>query len=63
VLAAPGGPALPLEMLVAAVVTTLAVLVLTAALLAVRYRIEARRDEREELAVAAQLELSGSSTR
>jgi heme exporter protein C len=60
VLAAPGGPALPPEMVVATVVTTVATLYLTAVLLALRYRIEARRDEQEERAVAAQLELSGS---
>jgi heme exporter protein C len=61
VLAAPGGPQLPPEMLVAALVTTVAVLALAGVLLAIRYRIEARRDEQEERAVAAQLELSGSS--
>ncbi len=61
VLAAPGGPQLPPEMLLAALVTTAAVLLLAGVLLAIRYRIEARRDEREERAVAAQLELSGSS--
>jgi heme exporter protein C len=61
VLAAAGGPQLPPEMLVAALVTTAAVLYLTGVLIAIRYRIEARRDERDERAVAAQLELSGSS--
>ena len=43
VLAAPGGPQLPPEMLVAALVTTAAVLFLAGVLVAVRYRIEARR--------------------
>ena len=60
VLAAPGGPQLPPEMLVSALVTTAAVLLLAGVLVAIRYRIEARRDEREEREVAAQLELSGS---
>jgi heme exporter protein C len=55
VLAAAGGPQLPPEMLVALAVTTVAVCFLTVVMLAVRYRIEARRDEHEERAVAAQL--------
>lgn len=57
VIDAPGGPALPPAMLLTFVVTQLAILLLTVALVAVRYRIEARRDEREELAVARQLAL------
>jgi heme exporter protein C len=60
VLVTAGGPQLPPEMLVAAAVTTVAVLFLTAVMVAVRYRIEARRDELEERAVAAQLELSST---
>jgi heme exporter protein C len=56
VLAAPGGPQLPPEMLVAALVTTVAVGFLAGVLVAIRYRIEARRDALEERAVAAQLE-------
>jgi len=63
VLVTAGGPQLPPEMIVAALVTTAAVLYLAGVLVAIRYRIEARRDEREERAVAAQLELSGSSAR
>jgi heme exporter protein C len=55
VLAAAGGPQLPPEMLVALAVTTVAVCFLAVVMLAVRYRIEARRDEHEERAVAAQL--------
>jgi heme exporter protein C len=58
VLDAPGGPALPPEMLLTFTVTMAAVLLLTAVLIAVRYRIEARRDERIDRAVAAQLELA-----
>jgi heme exporter protein C len=58
VLAAAGGPQLPPQMLLAFVVTMLATLYLAAVLLAIRYRIEMRRDEEEERAVAAQLELS-----
>ncbi len=58
VLAASGGPQLPPEMLVALVASTLAVLLLAGVMLAIRYRIEARRDEQEERAVAAQLRLS-----
>jgi heme exporter protein C len=61
VLAAPGGPQLPPEMLVTAGVTTLAVFFLAGVMLAIRYRIEARRDEQEERAVAAQLEPSTTS--
>jgi heme exporter protein C len=55
VLVTPEGPQLPPEMLVAAAVTTVAVGFLAAVMIAVRYRIEARRDEVEERAVAAQL--------
>jgi heme exporter protein C len=55
VLITPEGPQLPPEMLVAAAVTTVAVGFLAAVMIAVRYRIEARRDELEELVVAAQL--------
>lgn len=61
VLDAPGGPALPQEMLLTFMVTMLAVLILAGVLVAVRYRIEARRDEREETVVAAQLELAAST--
>jgi heme exporter protein C len=61
VLAAAGGPQLPPEMLVALAVTTVAVCFLAVVMLAVRYRIEARRDEHEERAVAAQLEPSRTS--
>lgn len=55
---ASGGPQLPPEMLLTFVVTLLAILLLTVALVAVRYRIEARRDEQEERTVARQLELA-----
>ena len=55
VILAAGGPQLPPEMLVTAGVTTLAVCFLAVVMVAVRYRIEARRDELEERAVAAQL--------
>lgn len=58
VLGAAGGPALPPEMLLTFVVTQAAVLFLAGALIAVRCRIEARRDERAEAAVAGQLELA-----
>jgi len=63
VLVTANGPQLPPEMLVAAGITTVAVLLLAGAMLAVRYRIEARRDEEEERAVAAQLAPSGSGSR
>jgi heme exporter protein C len=63
VIAAAGGPQLPPEMLLTMVVATVAVLLLAGALLAIRYRIEALRDEDEELEVAAQLELSGTGAR
>jgi len=55
VLDAPGGPAMPPEMLLTFAVTTVAVLLLAVALVALGYRAEARRDEREERQVAAQL--------
>ncbi|HEY4025915.1 MAG TPA: cytochrome c biogenesis protein [Candidatus Dormibacteraeota bacterium] len=58
VLVTTGGPQLPPEMLLTALVTTVAVLFLAGVLLAVRYRIEVRRDEEEARVVAAQLELS-----
>lgn len=45
VINAPGGPALPPEMLVTFAVTALAVLLLTGVLIAVRYRIEALREQ------------------
>jgi heme exporter protein C len=61
VLVTPSGPQLPLEMLVTAGVTAVAVGFLAAVMLAVRYRIEARRDEVEERAVAAQLARTGAS--
>src|SRR5262249_60602519 len=60
VIDAPGGPALPPEMLLAFMVTMVAVLLLAGTLVAIRYRIEARRDELEDRAVAAQLELAAS---
>ncbi|HKA50762.1 MAG TPA: cytochrome c biogenesis protein CcsA [Candidatus Dormibacteraeota bacterium] len=60
VIDAPGGPALPPQMLLAFMVTMLAVLLLAGTLVAIRYRIEARRDALEERAVAAQLELAAS---
>jgi heme exporter protein C len=63
VLAAPGGPQLPAEMLLALAVTIVAVLYLAAVMVAVRYRIEARRDDLEERAVAAQLEVFRTGTR
>jgi heme exporter protein C len=63
VLVTANGPQLPPEMLWTMVVTSLAVLLLAGALLAIRYRIEARRDALEERIVAAQLELSSSSAR
>jgi heme exporter protein C len=61
VLVTANGPQLPPEMLVAAAVTTVAVGFLAAVMVAIRYRIEARRDEVEERAVAAQLEPSRTS--
>jgi len=61
VILAAGGPQLPPEMLLTAGVTTLAVCFLAGVMVAVRYRIEARRDEQEERAVAAQLAPSRTS--
>lgn len=58
VLVTSSGPQLPAEMQVALLVTTFAMLYLAGVLLAIRYRIETRRDEQEERAVAAQLRLS-----
>jgi heme exporter protein C len=55
---AQGGPALPAPMLYTFLVTLAAVLFLAAVLVAIRYRIEARRDERSERAVAVALELA-----
>jgi heme exporter protein C len=60
VLVTSGGPQLPPEMLVAFMVTFAAVLWLTGALIAVRYRIEARRDQHEERELASRLELAAS---
>ena len=60
VIDAAGGPALPPEMLLAFMVTMVAVLLLAGTLVAIRYRIEARRDELEDRAVAAQLEPAAS---
>jgi heme exporter protein C len=61
VLVTPNGPQLPPEMLVAAGVTSAAVGFLAAVMIAVRYRIEARRDEVDERAVAAQLARTSAS--
>jgi heme exporter protein C len=61
VLDAPGGPALPPQMLLTLVVSALAVLLLAGTLVGIRYRIEARRDEGEERAVAGQLGLTPST--
>ena len=55
VLDAPGGPAMPPEMLVTFAVTVVAVMLLATALVAIGYRVETRRDEQEERIVAAQL--------
>jgi heme exporter protein C len=57
VLDARGGPALPPAMLLTFVVTLVAVVFLAAVLVAIRYRIEARRDERAEQAAALTLEV------
>jgi heme exporter protein C len=50
--------ALPPQMLVAYLVTQVAMLAFAAVLVAIRYRIEARRDAREEVALPAGLRLS-----
>jgi heme exporter protein C len=63
VLITPAGPQLPPQMLLAAAITTAAVLYLAGVLVAIRYRIEARRDEELERVVAAQLEPSRSGAR
>lgn len=55
---AAGGPALPPQMLLAFVVTMFAVLFLAGALVAVRYRIEARREQREEEVLAGRFEFA-----
>lgn len=56
VLAAPGGPALPPAMLLTFVVTLLCTLFLAGVLVAIRYRIEAVRDEQVEPAALVALE-------
>jgi heme exporter protein C len=63
VLVTAGGPQLPPQMLLAALVTTVSVLYLAGVMVAIRYRIEARRDEAVERAVSAQLELSSTGAR
>jgi heme exporter protein C len=63
VLVTAGGPQLPPQMLLAALVTTVAVLYLAGVMVAIRYRIESRRDEAVERAVSAQLELSSTGAR
>jgi heme exporter protein C len=55
VLDAPGGPALPAAMMVTFVVTLAAVLFLAAVLVAIRYRVEAIRDHRDQHAAALEL--------
>ncbi len=63
VLTGAGGPALPPEMLLTFGVSSVAILLLAGTLVAIRYRIEARRDEREERAVASQLSPTASGAR
>jgi heme exporter protein C len=63
VLVTAGGPQLPPQMLLAALVTTAAVLYLAGVMVAIRYRIESRRDEAIEREVSAQLELSSTGAR
>jgi heme exporter protein C len=63
VLVTAAGPQLPPQMLLAALVTTVAVLYLAGVMVAIRYRIESRRDEAVERAVSAQLELSSTGAR
>jgi heme exporter protein C len=58
VLLTPGGPAMPSAMLQTFGVTQLAVLLLTAVLVAIRYRIETVRDEGAQRRLAAALELA-----
>ena len=58
VLTASGGPAMPAPMVVAYLVTQLAVGFLCGVLVAVQYRVQARRDAAVARAVAAQLELA-----
>jgi heme exporter protein C len=58
VLLTPEGPAMPAAMLQTFVVTQLAVLFLTAVLVAIRYRIETVRDEQALRQLAAALELA-----
>ena len=61
VLVTANGPQLPPQMLFAFLVTMVATLYLSGVLVAIRYRLEARRDAREEREVAAQLELAAST--
>jgi heme exporter protein C len=63
VLTASSGPALPPEMLLTFGVSTVAILLLAGTLVAIRYRIEARRDAREERAVASQLSPTATGAR
>ncbi len=58
VLTASGGPAMPAPMVVAYLVTQLAVGFLCGVLVAIQYRVQARRDAAVARAVAAQLELA-----
>src|SRR5499427_9764961 len=60
VIDAAGGPALPPEMLLTFAVTQVAVLFLACVLVAVRYRVETREDERVERLVAGQLHPSSA---
>jgi heme exporter protein C len=57
------GPQLPAAMLLTFFVTMAATLLLSGVLVAIRFRLEARRDAREEHEVAAQLELASSAGR
>jgi heme exporter protein C len=63
ILTNPSGPALPSEMLLTFGVSTVAILLLAGTLVAIRLRIETRRDEREELAVANQLSPTATGAR
>lgn len=58
VLEAPGGPALPPAMVVTFAVTLVCMLFFAGVLVAIRYRIEALRDSREDLAASHSLELA-----